>query len=328
VPTARPAGRAPRGTAAVLLLLALALPATARAQARPPTAVVIGVTAPAETLRAGQTTWVPAVVGARLGERDEVRAGAGGSVMLQLPDTSTLFVAENSRLVVTKLEGGPQPATRTAIFHLVVGKVRAVVAQAAVTLVRARQSNFAITTPTAVAAARGTHYVVVHNLAQKVTSEATIRGEVLCFDLLSRTSVVVPLKRRTIQCGLPFVLSPADEAILVSPFNPFTGDPGDAPTPTSDIVDPSVVDTATQSQPPVAALAPGVPEFATVPPTTASVPQAPASFPVSAPGPPAPPAPPAPPGPPSPPGGGGGGGPTVVTGPTGPPAGPISPAQP
>jgi hypothetical protein len=39
---------------------------------------------------------------------------------------------------------------------LVVGKVRAAIAQTAITLVRARQSNFAISTPTAVAAARGT----------------------------------------------------------------------------------------------------------------------------------------------------------------------------
>jgi hypothetical protein len=37
-----------------------------------------------------------------------------------------------------------------------VGKVRATVAQAAVSLARVRQSNFAISTPTAVAAARGT----------------------------------------------------------------------------------------------------------------------------------------------------------------------------
>jgi hypothetical protein len=42
------------------------------------------------------------------------------------------------------------------LLHLVVGKVRATIAQAAITLARARQSNFAISTPTAVAAARGT----------------------------------------------------------------------------------------------------------------------------------------------------------------------------
>jgi hypothetical protein len=38
----------------------------------------------------------------------------------------------------------------------VVGKVRAAIAQTAITLVRTRQSNFGISTPTAVAAARGT----------------------------------------------------------------------------------------------------------------------------------------------------------------------------
>jgi hypothetical protein len=50
----------------------------------------------------------------------------------------------------------PQNQSRLMLLHLVVGKVRATVAQAAVTLARVRQSNFAISTPTAVAAARGT----------------------------------------------------------------------------------------------------------------------------------------------------------------------------
>ena len=57
-----------------------------------------------------------------------------------LPDTSTVVVAANSRLLLTKMEY----------------EVRATVAQAAITLARVRQSNFAISTPTAVAAARGT----------------------------------------------------------------------------------------------------------------------------------------------------------------------------
>jgi FecR protein len=109
-----------------------------------------------EILRTGQTQWVPAVVGARLVEGDDIRAFSGASADLAFPDTSTVMLAENSRLLMTKLEFDQQQRSRLVLLHLAVGKLRAAIAQSAITLVRARQSNFAISTPTAVAAARGT----------------------------------------------------------------------------------------------------------------------------------------------------------------------------
>ncbi len=142
----------------------------ADAQTRPATARLTRVAGRVEILRHGQTAWLPAVVGARLAERDEIRAFGGGSAVLELPDASTLVLAENSRLVVTQLEVDSQRQTRHGIFHLVVGKVRAIVTRAALTLVQSRQSTFAITTPTAVAAARGTDYITVFNLARQTTT--------------------------------------------------------------------------------------------------------------------------------------------------------------
>ena len=109
-----------------------------------------------EILRKGQTQWIPAVIGARLVEGDDIRAFSGAQAELALPDTSTVLLAENSRLLLTKLEYDQQNQSRIVLLHLVVGKVRAAIAQTAITLVRARQSNFGISTPTAVAAARGT----------------------------------------------------------------------------------------------------------------------------------------------------------------------------
>jgi hypothetical protein len=109
-----------------------------------------------EILRKGQSQWIPAVIGARLVEGDDIRAFSGAQAELTLPDTSTVQLAENSRLLMTKLEYDAQQQSRFVLMHLVVGKVRAAVAQTAITLVRARQSNFGISTPTAVAAARGT----------------------------------------------------------------------------------------------------------------------------------------------------------------------------
>ena len=121
-----------------------------------PTAEIKRVIGRVEVLRKGQSQWVPALIGDRLAEGDDIRAFAGAQAELNLPDTSTAVLAENSRLLLTKLEFDPQTQSRFFLLHLAVGKVRATVAQAALTLARVRQSNFVISTPTAVAAARGT----------------------------------------------------------------------------------------------------------------------------------------------------------------------------
>jgi hypothetical protein len=137
-------------------LIPLALANPALAQQAPPSAELKRVIGRVEILRKGQTQWVPAVIGARLMEGDDIRAFSGAQVELALPDTSTVQLAENSRLLLTKLEYDQQNQTRIVLLHLVVGKVRAAIAQTAIALVRTRQSNFGISTPTAVAAARGT----------------------------------------------------------------------------------------------------------------------------------------------------------------------------
>jgi hypothetical protein len=141
---------------ALVGLLALTLADAPVAQQGPPSAELRRVIGRVEILRKGQSQWIPAVIGARLVEGDDIRAFSGAQAELTLPDTSTVQLAENSRLLMTKLEYDAQQQSRFVLMHLVVGKVRAAVAQTAITLVRARQSNFGISTPTAVAAARGT----------------------------------------------------------------------------------------------------------------------------------------------------------------------------
>ena len=138
----------------VLLLLASTGPVFAQqAGSRVEMKSVIGRV---EVLQKGQTQWIPAVVGAQLAEGDDIRAYAGALAELALPDSSTVMLTENSRLLLTKMEFDTQNRSRFVLLHLAVGKVRATIAQAAVALTRARQSNFAISTSTAVAAARGT----------------------------------------------------------------------------------------------------------------------------------------------------------------------------
>ena len=144
--------------AAMLLgaLLPLALAAPGLAQQAPASAELKRVIGRVEILRKGQTQWIPAVIGARLVEGDDIRAFSGAQAELAMPDASSVQLAENSRLLLSKLEYDQQQQSRLVLLHLVVGKVRAAIAQTAITLVRTRQSNFGISTPTAVAAARGT----------------------------------------------------------------------------------------------------------------------------------------------------------------------------
>jgi len=209
---------------AVLVLLAMTAPAIAQ----PRTAEIKSLTGQVEVQKKGDTQWVPAIVGGRLAEGDNIRAHAGASAVLDLPDGSTIFVAENSRIAVTKLEFDQQNQGRQAFFHLVVGKVRAVVSQAAISLVKARQSNFAISTPTAVAAVRGTVYVVIYDAVQNVMQVAVLvkdprraTGIVSCTSFFDRFSTVLvreglaTIASGTAGCTPPVPISSLPDASLV-----------------------------------------------------------------------------------------------------------------
>jgi hypothetical protein len=164
------------GLLAVLLAVAAVLLATglARAQAKAGSAEIKTLTGKVEFQRKGESGWAGAAVGQRLVEGDSVRAWNGGAARLDLPDGSTVFLAENSRIVIGKLEYDQQNQVRSALIHLAVGKVRAVVSQAALSLVKARQSNFSISTQTAVAAVRGTDFEVTYDEAQQVMRIAVL----------------------------------------------------------------------------------------------------------------------------------------------------------
>lgn len=163
-----------RGVVAIVVGCSLALALSGDADAKAGSAEVKAITGRVEVQKKGEAQWLPAVVGAHLVEGDNIRAWASASARLDLPDGSTIFVAENSRVAVGKLEFDQQNQAREALFHLAVGKVRAVVSQTALRLVKARQSNFSITTQTAVAAVRGTDFEVTFDEQQQVTRIAVL----------------------------------------------------------------------------------------------------------------------------------------------------------
>jgi hypothetical protein len=208
----------PRAVALTLLVAAIALvvPQPSGAQ-QPSAAELTRVVGRVEVLRKGQTQWVPGVIGANLAEGDDIRAFSGASAELTLADASTIVVAENSRLLLTKLEFDQKNQSRTVLIHLAVGKMRAVIAQAAIALVRARQSNFAITTPTAVAAARGTVVWVFTdgtNSIVAVEPQAGIPSRVDCLPLRAiqtgqgRRPLTIFAGTMSTDCGTPVQLQP------------------------------------------------------------------------------------------------------------------------
>ncbi len=154
-------------------------------------AVFSAVTGRVEVLPTGQTAWQPARLGMRVVEGDEVRAFPAGNAELRLPDGSSLFVSENTRFVVTKLDFGPQNERRAAIFHLAVGKLRGIIAKAAVALVQARQSVFAINSPTAVAAVRGTTVYAVFDPDTNETTYLVTDGLAFIWDFCTGKLVEV-----------------------------------------------------------------------------------------------------------------------------------------
>ncbi len=210
------------------LLVAVALLAAgvhgAEAQLVPATAQVTRIVGQVE-IRAGRTPgapWTPATVGIRLAEQDEIRALGGASAELRLPDGSTLILAENSRFVVSRLRVDPQNQGRSAVFHLATGKLRAIVSQAALRLVSLRQSTFAISTPVAVAAVRGTDLVVI---STNPPIMAVRHGNACC--IATATGIGLPFDDGQVTdggsgfiCSLPKPMTAQEQQFFYATLNP------------------------------------------------------------------------------------------------------------
>jgi len=123
-----------------------------------------------EVKSAGSDTWTPYVEGAVIGEGDELRTYAEGSVELELPDGSVLLIGPNSHVVIHEMgmvEVTRKGATR---LELVFGRIRALVA--------ARPEGpdyFQVETENVTIGVRGTDFGVTHD------KEAQ-RTDLICLD--------------------------------------------------------------------------------------------------------------------------------------------------
>src|SRR5437773_4181761 len=92
-----------RGVVVLACAILLSLAHQAHAQMAPAQADIKTMTGRVEILRRGQAQWTAATAGAKLGQGDEIRTASGASAELELPDTTNILVAENTRFAVTKL---------------------------------------------------------------------------------------------------------------------------------------------------------------------------------------------------------------------------------
>ncbi|KMY67012.1 hypothetical protein AAU61_13760 [Desulfocarbo indianensis] len=99
---------------------------------------------------------LPAQPQAKLYEGDVVWAGPRSEIRIVLSDDSLLQLGADSRLTISRFLFDAGRETRDAQMELLVGKVRALVND----LLRGRQRKFEVRTPTAVAAVRGTLFLV------------------------------------------------------------------------------------------------------------------------------------------------------------------------
>ena len=185
-----------KGTGLVPLLALLvagvlvgAVTSPAGAAARSEQATLTVVVGNVEVAQPGSTLWRRASLGMKLPQGAQIRAADKSEAEMSLTDGSIVKVTANTRLMIRELTVDPAANVRTSFFHLTAGRIRALVSKAAVALVSGRQSSFAVSTPTAVAAVRGSDVIFAHNPVTNASSFASFRGPMAIMDNVTMRQV-------------------------------------------------------------------------------------------------------------------------------------------
>lgn len=225
----------PKTVGITLVLLAVAIGigilAVPAAEAQQQASALFSVvTGNVRFMNKGDAAWQRAQVGVRVTEGADVVAEPGSNAELRLPDGSTVLVAENTRFFVTKLDFDSQNRMKESFFHLATGKLRAIVSKAAAAMVASRQNNFAITTPTAVAAVRGTTLYAIVDAATGATSFMCTEGTAVIQVMVNgvpRTVTITAGQVTTVAQGqapsAPAPPTPAQQAAITSATVATTG---------------------------------------------------------------------------------------------------------
>lgn len=104
--------------------------------------------------KGSRSNYAPLVPGAAMREGDWVRTGKNGWIELALSDGSTITMANNSELELTRLN--TYNGNREGIFNLAQGKLRASVVKLA-----GKQADFKVRSGTSVAGVKGTDFLMM-----------------------------------------------------------------------------------------------------------------------------------------------------------------------
>lgn len=137
------------------ITLAMGFPAGAQDAAQKAIGLYTAVAGKVTAVRAGQTAAVPVSLRGDVYFKDVIETQAGARAKALFQDDSLLTIGENSRVEVSEHIYDPANNQRSTVLRLVQGSVRALVGKAF-----AVGSRFEVHTPTAVAASRGTYFVV------------------------------------------------------------------------------------------------------------------------------------------------------------------------
>jgi hypothetical protein len=149
---------------AFIIAVAFALPSQGllEAGAQEPQAEDIGVFTAVEgqvsVTRSGTVDGLPAKLNDDVRFLDVIETERESRSKALLNDDSILTVGEHSRVEITEHVYDPSRSVRTVVVNLVSGKVRALVGR----IFTGTGSKFEVHTPSAVASARGTYFVVWH----------------------------------------------------------------------------------------------------------------------------------------------------------------------
>ncbi|NIS60049.1 MAG: hypothetical protein GTO13_04890 [Proteobacteria bacterium] len=171
--------------ASLLLFLLFLAPAGSGAADDKPIGSITAIEGEVYLSHKGDTAAFPAMLGDPIYLYDHIQTERQSRVQILFQDESLFNLAENTYIQITEHIYSPEENSRSSVFRLVMGKVRAIVGR----YFKGAGSRFKVSTPTAIIGVRGTHFVVDATLTDETT--------VVCID--SATDVVV----RNIQEDIP-----------------------------------------------------------------------------------------------------------------------------
>ncbi|NVM26938.1 MAG: FecR domain-containing protein, partial [Desulfobacterales bacterium] len=134
---------------------------------------ITGLTGTAQIVREAVPSPITVTLGRPVHLRDRVRTGADSRLRIELIDGSILTLGERTDITLDQFEFVPEKKKRSAFFGIALGKLRIFARD----LLKFKERDFKVRTPTAVLGVRGSLFLV---WVTKVDS--TIATMVVCFE--------------------------------------------------------------------------------------------------------------------------------------------------